>query len=166
MRQLHFRWVALVNVVGCTGATYFVIPKNSPRMPQVVQKNSAEPLSDNAQTFTLASEVASYHCVDTDAPPSNSVTEAAIVRDPAPGDNHVQPDEAALLHLKCSVHHRCHNSVKKTLELAPSLSSGALKPCTFDAGARRCSRCSVALPPRRLETDASFSQHHFGSGEQ
>ena len=90
--QLHFRWVALVKVVGCTGATYFVIPKNSPRMPQVVQKNSAEPLSDNAQAFTPASVVAKYHCVATVAAPSNTVTEAAVVRDPAPGDNHVQPD--------------------------------------------------------------------------
>ena len=92
MLQLHFRWVALVNVVGCTGATFFVIPKNSPRMPQVVQKNSADPLGDNAQAFTPTSEVANYHCVATDAAPSNSVTEAAVVRDPALGDNHVQPD--------------------------------------------------------------------------
>ena len=90
--QLHFRWAALVKVVGCTGATYFVIPKNSPRMPQVVQKNSAEPLSHNAQAFTPALEVANYHCVATVAAPSNTVTEAAVVRDPAPGDNHVQPD--------------------------------------------------------------------------
>ena len=53
------------------------------------------------------------------------MTEAAIVHDPALGDSHVQPDEAALLHLECSAH-RCHRSVKKTLELAPSVSSGVL----------------------------------------
>ena len=31
--QLHFRWVALIKVVGWTGATFFVIQKNSRTIP-------------------------------------------------------------------------------------------------------------------------------------
>ena len=39
--QLRESWHALVKVVGCTGTTNFAIQKNSPTMPQVVQKSSA-----------------------------------------------------------------------------------------------------------------------------
>ena len=116
--QLHYRWVSLVNVVGCTGTTYFVIQKNSPTLPQVVQKNSASCTIGalERQCPSLYSSIGGrkYHCVAADVAASNTMTEAAIVRDPSPGDNDVPPDEAALVHLKCSAH-RCHNSVINTL---------------------------------------------------